>query len=965
MGLPASEPRHHEFFLERTTLGFQPRRRRTEMQLLVGFLLVLISSSLPHLCSSSAVNPSATDVKVGLILDSEKLGGRNIGLCVDMAMEDFYSNSSSHSKRLVLQRRPYNSDMVGAVSAATDLLENVEVEAILGPRSSGEAEFVAKLGDRARVPVISFTATSPSLSLDKDGYFLRAAQSDANQVDAIADIVKAYGWGEVVLVYEGSEFGRGMIPYLTDALQQMNVKVPSRSILANSQSEDQIKEELYRLKGMQTRVFVVHMGWAPLGRRLFKLVRELEMLTDGYVWIVTNGIGNQLVSLNPSEIASMEGVLGLTTFVPKSEKLDDFKVRWRQRIWSKSNLTHVEEPPWDPDIFCLWAYDTVWALASAVERTEAGNIKHHQRGNGRSNSTGVFGNLGVSSTGPSILHEMRRNPLQGLSGDFDLRNGQLTTEDFEILNLIGRGEKRVGFWKKATGLSRTGKVDGGQKDSSLKTVNWPGGTTATPRGWEIPTSGKKLIIGVPVKLAFTEFLKIQRNPTDGSTAVEGYCIDVFNMVLQNMPYYLPHKFVPFEDAEGKPNGTYNELVYQVFLGNFDAVVGDTTIRASRTKYVDFTLPYTETGVSMIVRMKAGRKSNPFIFLKPMTAQLWVVSGVFFVWTGLVVWILEHRINDEFRGPPLKQFGLVYYFAFSTMVFAHREKLQSNLSRVVVIVWVFVVLILTQSYTASLTSMLTVQQLQPTVTDIQTLLRNGESIGYQNGSFVRDMLIDQLNVPKNKLKAYNSPEEYADALTNGSKNGGVGAIFDEIPLIKLFLAKYCDGFAMVGPVYRAEGFGFVFPKGSPLVSDVSRAILNVTEGDKMMEINKALFGNQTCVNAGRKVESDRLSVTRLWGLFLLTGTTSLMALLVFFLRFFYNYLKTVKVEDTFTGPTTWLQRVKAVRMNTMLKHFDQKDMSSHTFRNTREGGSRRDMRIHPLSIPNSGEEPPHDIVIASA
>jgi glutamate receptor, ionotropic, plant len=37
-----------------------------------------------------------------------------------------------------------------------------------------------------------------------------------------------------------------------------------------------------------------------------------------------------------------------------------------------------------------------------------------------------------------------------------------------------------------------------------------------------------------------------------------------------------------------------------------------------------------------------------------------------------------------------------------------EKLESNLSRFVVIIWVFVVLILTSSYTASLTSMLTVE-----------------------------------------------------------------------------------------------------------------------------------------------------------------------------------------------------------------------------------------------------------------
>ena len=39
-------------------------------------------------------------------------------------------------------------------------------------------------------------------------------------------------------------------------------------------------------------------------------------------------------------------------------------------------------------------------------------------------------------------------------------------------------------------------------------------------------------------------------------------------------------------------------------------------------------------------------------------------------------------------------------------------------------------------------------------------------------------------------------------------GGVAAIFDEIPYIKLFLAKFCSMYTMVGPTYKTDGFGFV-------------------------------------------------------------------------------------------------------------------------------------------------------------
>lgn len=105
---------------------------------------------------------------------------------------------------------------------------------------------------------------------------------------------------------------------------------------------------------------------------------------------------------------------------------------------------------------------------------------------------------------------------------------------------------------------------------------------------------------------------------------------------------------------------------------FDAVVGDTSIVAYRTSYVDFTLPYSESGVSMVVKIKDDNKKNMWIFLKPLSWELWLTTGGAFVVTGFVVWILEHRTNSEFRGPPNQQIGTIFWFSFSTLVFAHSK-----------------------------------------------------------------------------------------------------------------------------------------------------------------------------------------------------------------------------------------------------------------------------------------------------
>ena len=132
---------------------------------------------------------------------------------------------------------------------------------------------------------------------------------------------------------------------------------------------------------------------------------------------------------------------------------------------------------------------------------------------------------------------------------------------------------------------------------------------------------------------------------------------------------------------------------------------------------------------------------------------------------------------------------------------------SSLSRLVLIIWLFVVLVLTSSYTASLTSMLTVKQLKPTVKNVEALRASGVPIGYQNGSFVAQYLQREFGIAPKNLRTYTTPEEAAGALSKGPNNGGVAAIFDEIPYIRIFLASQC-GYTMVGPIYKTGGFGFV-------------------------------------------------------------------------------------------------------------------------------------------------------------
>lgn len=128
---------------------------------------------------------------------------------------------------------------------------------------------------------------------------------------------------------------------------------------------------------------------------------------------------------------------------------------------------------------------------------------------------------------------------------------------------------------------------------------------------------------------------------------------------------------------------------------------------------------------------------------------------------------------------------------------------STLGRMVLIIWLFVVLIITSSYTASLTSILTMQQLAPTIRGIDSLISSNDRIGFQIGSFAENYLNYELNIPKSRLIPLGSPEAYADALSRGR----VTAVVDERPYVDLFLSNYCM-FQSVGQEFTKSGWGFV-------------------------------------------------------------------------------------------------------------------------------------------------------------
>ncbi|XP_027333498.1 glutamate receptor 2.8-like [Abrus precatorius] len=808
--------------------------------------------------------------------------------CIRMALSDLYASQRYYKTRLILNVKDSMAEVIEAASVGLDLIENGKVKAIIGPQISKQANILIDVGLKYQVPIISFSATSPSLSSPqrRSPYFFRVAQNDAAQVKAISAIVQAFGWKQVVPIYSQGIYEEELIPYMTRALLEANVSTPYQSAIFPLATNQQILQELHKLKMMSNRIFIVHVS-LKLGCRLFTMARNMGMMKQGYVWIMTTRMSNLLTLKNSSIIDSMQGVLGVSSYFPKTKELEDFDARWKKKFQQEyPSIVDTQI-----NVLGLWAYDAATALAIAIEKVVLTNMRF-QNTNASNNAT-KFGDMRLSQIGPKLREALPTIRFQGLVGEFSFVNGEVNLSSFQIININGDGKRVVGYWTPQNALQRnmdsTSMGAYSISKTNLGPIIWPGDSSSTPIGWDEYelANTNYLRVGVPFD-QYKRFIDKKGDQYNNTFVLVGsYSIDVFNYVIGTLPYKVPYEFVYFANYYDPfhPGLIYDNLIKQTYLGKYDVVVGDIMIKANWSIYVDFTLPFTESGATFIVpTTKLSNKTKAWIFLKPLTWELWLTTGCFFVFIGFVVWVLEHHANEDFRGSPSHQVSTSFWFSFSTLVFAQRERVQSNLARFVVIIWIFVVLILTQSYTANLATLMTVQQLRPTVTDVSQLLQNGDFVGYRYGSYYTYESLIQMGFDNSKLKLYSTAEECDQLLTLGSPNGGISAAFDEIPYIKVILSGYCSKYTTIGPTYKTEGpgFGFAFRRGSPLVADVSRAILNLTQNnqDTMKAIEDRWFKNEThCIQPSEEDSSYKLDLESFQGLFLVAGLASSFALIV--------------------------------------------------------------------------------------
>ncbi|KAD6794514.1 hypothetical protein E3N88_05410 [Mikania micrantha] len=738
--------------------------------------------------------------RIGAILDQTSRAGKEAKVAIEIAVQDI-NNETNLPMVLYLQNS--RSKPIHAAIAAKKLIDEHNVKAILGGHTWEETSAIAEIINESNhvIPVfLSLASTPPLQPIDQWPFFLQPVPTQSTQMNAVAAVLHSWNIRQVTLIYETSHLASAsaaIISYLSQAFHQTGGELTHIVPLVSGLHS--LSEELEVLKRQHHKVFVIHTS-LELGINLFRTAKMMDMTGDGYLWIATNGITDLFHSVNPGKLSSLDCILGVKTyFAENTPEFLNFRKRFRQKFRSD----YPEEDEDEPGIFAVQGYNTVRSL----EQISLENSDH-------------------------------------------LRKIPATT--VEVVYVMGKGYQSV-YWTEGLGFSETVEDDNNGAITYTDSIDNIKQAIFPVQPWYAyrrrrnlaESSGNRMRVGVPGHSLFKQFVNVEFDPKKKQDVFNGFVIAVFDEMMKELK--LPYDYFAY-------TGSYDELMKQIPAERFDAIAGDVTIMSSRHDYVDFTQPYTESGLEMIVPVRSRLSNQPWLFLKPYTAKMWWFIAAITLYNGFIIWLIERNHCEHLRGSVINQIGIIIWLA-STTLFTLRgwDKLHSNLSRMAVIVWLFVALIITQSYTASLASMLTAQRLEPTISTVEALRNMNATVGYCNGSLVNHYLKDVLGFENFNVKSYNSTHRYAEALNSGE----IAAIFLEVPSAKVFLAQYCKSFIRTGETFKVGGFGF------------------------LKELEDAYIISEKCVdNESFPNEDESLSPRSFSILLKLTGGTSTLAFAIY-------------------------------------------------------------------------------------
>ncbi|MED6290197.1 Glutamate receptor ionotropic, NMDA 2C, partial [Ilyodon furcidens] len=107
---------------------------------------------------------------------------------------------------------------------------------------------------------------------------------------------------------------------------------------------------------------------------------------------------------------------------------------------------------------------------------------------------------------------------------------------------------------------------------------------------------------------------------------KGFCIDILKKLSRTIKFSYDLYLVTNGKHGKLVRGIWNGMIGEVFYKRADMAIGSLTINEERSEIIDFSVPFVETGISVMVARSNGTVS-PSAFLEPYSPAVWVMMFV--------------------------------------------------------------------------------------------------------------------------------------------------------------------------------------------------------------------------------------------------------------------------------------------------------------------------------------------------
>uniref|UniRef100_A0A8D3CQ51 Glutamate receptor n=1 Tax=Scophthalmus maximus TaxID=52904 RepID=A0A8D3CQ51_SCOMX len=379
---------------------------------------------------------------------------------------------------------------------------------------------------------------------------------------------------------------------------------------------------------------------------------------------------------------------------------------------------------------------------------------------------------------------------------------------------------------------------------------------------------------------------------------KGFCIDILKKIAKTVKFTYDLYLVTNGKHGKKINGTWNGMVGEVVLKNAHMAVGSLTINEERSEVIDFSVPFIETGISVMVSRSNGTVS-PSAFLEPFSADVWVMMFVMLLLvSAMAVFIFEYLSpvgynrcladGREPHGPSFtigKAIWLLWGLVFNNSVPVQNPK--GTTSKIMVSVWAFFAVIFLASYTANLAAFMIQEEYVDQVTglsDKKFQSPNDFSPPFRfgtvpNGSTERNI---RNNYPEMHGYMTKFHQRNVNEALQSLKAGKLDAFIYDAAVLN-YMAGRDEGCKLVtigsGYIFATTGYGIAIQKESLWKRHVDLAILQLF-GDGEMEELESLWLTGICHHEKNEVMSSQLDIDNMAGVFYMLGAAMALSLITF-------------------------------------------------------------------------------------